>query len=97
MEQMFRIQEEESDGKGAFFIDSHGKRIAEILWREEGDGVIDVYRTFTEPSLRGRGIAGHLAERLAGMARDRKLRIHASCSYAYKWLSASDEYRGLLR
>src|SRR5699024_8119066 len=97
MEQMFRIQQEEDDGKGAFFIDSHGKRIAEILWRQDNDDSIEIYRTFTEPSLRGKGVAGHLVERLAGMARERKLRIQASCSYAYKWWSASDEYRGLLR
>lgn len=97
MEQMFRIQQEEDNAKGAFFIDSHGKRIAEILWRHDGEHTIEVYRTFTEPSLRGKGVAGHLVERVAKLARERKLRINASCSYAYKWISASDDYRGLLR
>jgi len=97
MEQMFRIQQEEDTAKGAFFIDSHGKRIAEILWRFEDENNIEVYRTFTDPSLRGKGVAGHLVERVANLARERQLRINASCSYAYKWLSASDEFRGLLK
>lgn len=97
MEQMFRIQEEEENGKGTFFINSHGKRIAEILWRDEDDKTIEVYRTFTDPSLRGKGIAGYLVERVAQLAQDRKLRIHATCSYAHKSLSNSEAYRGLLR
>src|SRR5690625_7195388 len=57
MEQMFRIQQEEDTAKGAFFIDSHGKRIAEILWRFEDENNIEVYRTFTDPSLREIGRA----------------------------------------
>src|SRR5690625_3475904 len=97
MEQMLRIQQEEDSAKGAFVIDSHGKRIAEILWRFEDENNIEVYRTFTDPSLRGKGVAGHLVERVANLARERQLRINASCSNAYKWLSASDEFRGLLK
>lgn len=96
MEQVFRVQTEEDATGGVLFVLSHDKRVAELNWRNKGEGVIDVHHTFTSPPLRGKGVASDLVLRIAAIAEERKLRIVASCWYADKVLKESDRYRGLL-
>lgn len=96
MEQMFRIESEETDTAGAFFVLSMDRRIAELLWRKSGDSVIDIYRTFTDPSLRGKGVARELVERAVELAQERGWSIRPSCSYALKVLSTTPAYKDLL-
>lgn len=96
MNQMFPVEFEENNAKGAYFVESHGKRIAELQWNNDDDDIIDVHHTFTDPSLRGKGVAGHLVKRVAQLAQKRDLKIRATCSYANKVLSSSEEYKSLL-
>lgn len=96
MEQMFLVQSEETLEGGAFFVLSHDKRVAELLWKNAGDNTIEVYRTFTDPSLRGKGVANDLVERVASFAKAQGYKIIATCWYAEKVLSSAEQYRGLL-
>lgn len=96
MDQKYTIQTEEDDAKGALFIESNGKRIAELLWNKEDDGIIEAHHTFTDESLRGQGVAGRLVENLVNMAQDRKLRIRATCPYVKSVMMRSDEDQKLL-
>lgn len=98
MSQELPLELEESSSDSCFFLLREGgnEHLAKIVWRDAGDGVIDVHHTFTDPSLRGQGIARKLVEAVAAYASERELRIKASCSYAYSVLSKSDAHRDLL-
>lgn len=96
MEQALQIQQEETADGGAFFVMADDDRVAEILWTQLDDRTIDVHRTFTDPSLRGQGVARKLVVRLAEFAIEQKLRIQPSCSYAEKVLSTTEQYQPLI-
>ena len=66
------------------------KPLAEITFeRLEGKRLL-VDHTFTDPSLRGQGIARKLVERVAQYARDGGYKLLATCSYARKVLSEKE-------
>lgn len=96
MDKKFPIQIEEDDAKGVMFVESDGERIAKLDWTKEEDSVIDVHHTFTDPSLRGQGVARYLVDNIVKMARDKDLRIRATCPYVTKVMNDSEEYRKLL-
>lgn len=96
MEQMFRIESEENETSGAFFVMSMDRRIAEMQWRSAGENVIDIHHTFTDPSLRGKGVARELVERAVELAQERNWKIRPSCSYARKVLTTTPQYKDLV-
>jgi len=49
---------------------------------------VDFVRTFVPESLRGKGLAGQLADAGLAWAREKGLRIEASCSYMRKRLES---------
>ncbi len=65
--------------------------LAEITFRKSGEDTIVVDHTFTDPSLRGQGIARKLVDHVAAYAREQGLKVRATCSYARKVLS-EDEF-----
>ena len=74
-----------------------GKPLAEITWTWPEEGRLEVNHTFTDPSLRGQGVARKLVERLARYAREEGLKVSATCPYAARVLAEgefSDIYRG---
>ncbi len=60
---------------------------AYIRFHPVADDQIQVISTFTDPSLRGQGIARKLVEKVADYARENNLKVSATCSYAQKVLS----------
>ena len=68
--------------KGEFFLkNDSGQRIAEIsyVWRDPNTIIAD--HTWVDDSLRGQGMARKLLDRLAEFAREKSLKIIATCSY----------------
>lgn len=98
MSQQRPLALDESAPDSCFFLEREGggEHLAKIVWRAAGDGVIEVHHTFTDPSLRGQGVARTLVEAVAAYARERELKIRATCSYAHSVLSKSDDHRDLL-
>lgn len=79
-------------GTNRFYIgETEETLIAEIIWEEREPGVLDVYRTFVDDSLRGQGVAGKLLDRLVEYARDNQLKLMPNCSYVEKKFVASSE------
>jgi len=68
--------------------------LAEITFQQQDDHTIVVDHTFTDPSLRGQGIARQLVDRVAAYAREEGLKVRATCSYARKVLS-EDQFSDL--
>ncbi|HEY9159707.1 MAG TPA: GNAT family N-acetyltransferase [Desulfomonilia bacterium] len=61
-----------------------------------GDDVIDIFRTFVDPSLRGRGIAEKLMRRVLEYAKDRNLKIRPSCSYAVTFFRRNPQHSDMV-
>lgn len=60
--------------------------LAEITFVKRGEHTLVVDHTFTEPSLRGQGIARRLVDRVALYAREQGFKVGATCPYALKIL-----------
>ena len=63
------------------------KPLAEITFQRLDDGHLLVNHTFTDPSLRGQGVARQLVQQVARYARQEGHKLLATCSYARKVLS----------
>jgi predicted GNAT family acetyltransferase len=73
--------------KNRFYAgDNKARPLAQITFTKPNDGLIVVDHTFTDPSLRGQGIARKLVEKVADHARQEGLKVGATCSYALKVL-----------
>ena len=73
--------------KGEIYaLDGTGKRVAEISFQDEGEGVWNIAHTCVDPSLRGQGVASELVERAVRTIEDAGGVPEASCSYAKAWL-----------
>ncbi len=68
-----------------YLKDDNDKIVAEINFEKEG-GVYDIYHTFVDESLRGKGIASLLVKEAVNYIKERKGKVTASCSYAKSWL-----------
>ena len=62
-----------------------GRLVAEITFPEVRRGVVNIDHTFVDPSLRGQGAAGKLAQAAADQIRARGMKAVLTCSYAQKW------------
>jgi uncharacterized protein len=91
-----RIEHEEKQNKGAFFVEANGKRIAELLYFHPGPGRINIYHTEVDQSLRGKGVAGDLVDAAVKFARENEKKIIATCPYARKVIDSNAEYGDLL-
>ena len=65
---------------GIFYIEE-GKTMMQVGFIRK-DNVIIISKTFVDDSLRGQGKAGFLMEEIKGYAKENKLLIKATCSYA---------------
>ena len=73
--------------------DDPNNPLAEISFERRGDRLV-VDHTYTDPSLRGQGIARALVDKVAGYARKEGLKVSAICPYAKKVL-AGDEFKDI--
>ena len=85
------------DGNRFYMGADKASPLAEITFAPVGNHSLVVDHTFTDPSLRGQGIARRLVERVADHARENSLKLAATCPYARKVLEEdafSDVYAG---
>ncbi|MCU0608862.1 MAG: N-acetyltransferase [Chitinispirillaceae bacterium] len=58
--------------------------------------ILDVFRTFVDPVLRGRGIAERLMVSACEFAREKKMRVWPSCSYAVLFYKRHEEWLSIV-
>lgn len=68
-----------------YLKDDNDKVIAEINFERKGD-LYNIYHTFVDESLRGKGIASKLVKEAIDYIKEKNGKVIASCSYANKWL-----------
>lgn len=75
------------DAQRFYLGEDAARPLAEITWHVRQDGALVADHTFTDPSLRGQGVARKLVDRLAAHARENGLKLAATCPYAVKVLA----------
>jgi len=92
------IRHIEEAGRGAFFIEKDGARLAEQVYRRVDPGHVVIVHTEVNPQLQGRGVARRLLDASVAWARAGGTRIAATCPYAKaqfeKDASIRDVYQG---
>jgi predicted GNAT family acetyltransferase len=68
------------NGRGAFFIETNGKQLAEMAIGISG-GNLTVYHTEVSEELKGKGIASQLLATMVGYARTHALKVIPLCPY----------------
>lgn len=87
------IKHVEKGGRGAFLIrNEEGERVAEMTYVTSGDSAFIIDHTEVDLSLRGQGIAEKLLDAAAKHAREKGVKIHATCPFALKKLQDEKQY-----
>ena len=60
------------------------------------DNVIEFYRTFTPPELRGKGVAGKTVKYALVHAKENNLKVIPTCSYVKGYIERQENYKELL-
>lgn len=69
-------------GKNRFYKeDADGKLIAEITYEPIDEDTVEANHTFVDESLRGRGVAEQLVERLVAEIEEEDKKIKPTCEY----------------
>lgn len=76
------INHEETNTKGAFFIEENGTRIAELTYSKNGDYRIILDHTEVSEEHKGEGLGKQLVFRSVEYAREKNLKILPLCPYA---------------
>jgi len=69
-----------SNGKGAFFVEENGERLAHMEIGIKDDDIV-VYHTEVSEKLKGKGIGTSLITALVDYARENKRKIIALCPF----------------
>ena len=85
------IQHRDHDGRGEFYIEREGRRVAELTYSSNA-GAMVVGHTWVDPALRGGRLAPSLVEAAAGYARAEGRKIIPMCSYVRAVFGRSAQY-----
>ena len=75
------VAHEEQSGRGSFFIERDGARIAHMTYRRVDASTILIDHTLVDPALRGGGMARRLLDAAVSWARSTGTKITPQCSY----------------
>ena len=57
---------------------------------------INLYHTYTDPGLRGKGLAAHVVRAAFEYAKENNLKVVPTCSYVQAFIKRNDEYSELI-
>jgi predicted GNAT family acetyltransferase len=76
------IQHAEEQGRGAFFVEREGVRLAEMTYVRVDPALVIIDHTEVHEALRGLGVARQLLDAAVAWARASGTRVRATCPYA---------------
>lgn len=86
------IKHLEHGGKGAFVVKVDGKRLAEMTYVNVGESGFIIDHTAVDESLRHQHVGEKLVAAAVDYAREKSLKIYATCPFALKVLSSTPDY-----
>lgn len=86
------IKHIEKGGRGAFLIKADGKRVAEMTYVTAGETGFIIDHTEVDESLRGQKIGDELLAEAVSYAREKGLKIYATCPFALRKLQNNADY-----
>lgn len=86
------IKHVEKGGRGGFLIREDGKRLAEMTYVNAGETGFIIDHTEVDESLRGQKVGDKLLAEAVKYAREKGLKIFATCPFALRKLSNNPEY-----
>lgn len=91
------IQHKSMEYGGSFFAEKNGKRIANMTYTFENPAVMVINHTEVEPSLREQNKGLQLVNEAIAFARENKIKIKASCSFAKAVFDKhADKYKNII-
>ena len=88
----FEIKQDTEKNKFVTYVEGY-EAVVEYTLK---DNVIDLYRTFTPPELRGKGVAGKLVKYALEYAKENNLKVIPTCSYVRGYIERHENYKELL-
>lgn len=86
------IKHIEKGGRGAFVIRVDGKRVAEMAYKVDGETAFTIDHTEVDESLRGQKVGDKLLAEAVKYAREKSMKISATCTFAQKKLKENTDY-----
>ena len=88
---MVEIQHQDDGVVGRFFVEADGELLAEMTYKWH-DSYININHTEVDDRLRGQSIGARLVAAAVQWARDRQIKIAATCPFAKAVLQKKEEY-----
>lgn len=80
--QAIQIDHREDDGRGGFFVEREGIRLAEMTYARVDEKLVIIDHTLVDDRLRGLGVARRLLDTAVAWARESGTKLAATCPYA---------------
>ena len=80
------VSHEESDGRGAFYVERADVRLAQMTYSRTGKDRVIIDHTEVDDALRGLGVARKLLDAAVAWARSTGTKVIATCPYVQLWL-----------
>ena len=91
------IQIEQSESKGAAYIEQDGKRVAEMTYSIAGPNLIIIDHTEVDESLKGTGAGKRLLMVIVEKARREDIKILPLCPFAKSVFDKDESIRDVLK
>ena len=90
------IKFEETESKGAFYIEENGKRVANMTVSKAGGNIMIIDHTEVDDALRGKNAGKQLVEAAVKHARTHQYKIIPLCPFAKSVFEKVKDYQDVL-
>lgn len=90
------VRFEESESKGAFYVEENGKRVAEVTVSKAGGNILIIDSTRVDDELRGRNAGKQLVEAVVKHAREHQYKVIPLCPFAKSVFEKEKSYQDVL-
>jgi len=90
------VEHEEAEGRGAFFVEKGGVRLAEMTYSRVSEHLVIIDHTEVHAKLQGMGVARRLLDTAVAWARSTSTKINPTCPYAKSQFDKDPSIRDVL-
>ena len=90
------IKHQETENKGAFYIEQEGEKLAEMTYSKAGTNRIIIDHTEVSDKLRGQGAGKAMVMKAVDYAREKNLQVLPLCPFAKAVFDKNKEIQDLL-